>query len=131
MDAEHQTQYDIIPETCADALALWDAGGSVFTIEMGGMGPGYEQAIQILVFELIREGLKSGTPERDDSEAWKTWGDDVIKRCDEKYGYSGAQVGAAKSLASGFLVNGYRTTCRSPELDPDRRIQVSKNFPKG
>lgn len=35
-----------IPETCEEALARWDAGETVFTAEMGGLGPGYEQAIQ-------------------------------------------------------------------------------------
>ena len=45
---------DLVPKTASEALARWDAGGSVFTLEMGGLGPGYEQVIHIVVFELIR-----------------------------------------------------------------------------
>src|SRR5687768_3007466 len=42
---------DPIPETVEDALRQWDAGETVFTVEMGGLGPGYEMAIQGLAFE--------------------------------------------------------------------------------
>ncbi len=39
----------MIHETAKDALAAWDRGEIVHSVEMGGIGPGYEQAIQILV----------------------------------------------------------------------------------
>ena len=28
----------------AEQLRRWDAGDSIWTVEMGGLGPGYEQA---------------------------------------------------------------------------------------
>lgn len=33
------------------ALAAWDAGEPVWSCDMGGMGPGYEQCIQIMGFD--------------------------------------------------------------------------------
>ena len=47
-------QSDLYPQTALDALAAWDRGEHVWTVELGGIGPGYEMAIQTLAFELIR-----------------------------------------------------------------------------
>lgn len=58
----------LIPETAADALARWDEGDTVFTVEMGGFGPGYEQAIQLLVFEMIRDHINDTRPPYDSDE---------------------------------------------------------------
>jgi hypothetical protein len=41
--------------TAQEALSRWDAGDIVWTVSMSGMGPGYEQAIHVLVFEIIRD----------------------------------------------------------------------------
>lgn len=122
----NEAEVDLVPETCAEALEKWDRGEPVFTVEMGGIGPGYEQCIQILVFELIRAALAgempvSGTPMRG-------WGEATVTRLNDALGgFSGAQVGAAKSLAAAMLINGYRAAVRS--VDGNRMIQASKNFP--
>jgi hypothetical protein len=104
------------------ALAEWDAGRSVFTVEMGGLGPGYEQCIQILVWEIVRdnEPLPEGR--------FGTWGEKAVARCDPTCGFSGAQVGAAKQLAHRFLKYGHRATL--DKVEPDRRIQVSRAWPR-
>ena len=115
---------DPIPETVVGALDMWDKGDSVTSVSMGGIGPGYEQTIQILAFELMRHGIQGGHPGI--GESAKRWGDDVVCRLD--LGFSGAQVGAAKSLALQVLIHGYRKALRMPEVQ-DRLIQVSKNFP--
>jgi hypothetical protein len=125
---------DIIPLTAKDALAKWDRGESVFTIECGGLGPGYEQCIQILTFELIRDYLgtelpipkdeKNPTPA--DQKAWREWGDAAVTRCN--LGFSGAQVGAAKNLAFRALRDGWRATVKS--VGAERHIQVSRTFPQ-
>ena len=35
-------------------LALWEAKEPVWTVEMGGLGAGYEQAIQEMAFDFFR-----------------------------------------------------------------------------
>jgi hypothetical protein len=113
------------PVTARDALTRWDAGQSVFTIEMGGLGPGYEQAIQILVFELIRDMENKPLPE---GKVFGSWGDATVSRIDESCGgFSGAQVGAAKQVAYRAIRDGWGKMLES--VQKDRSIQVSKFFP--
>jgi hypothetical protein len=117
---------EIIPETCEQALAQWDAGQSVFTVEMGGIGPGYEQCIQVLVFELLRDAINGAIPMVKAGDRLVTWGDSTVDRLNDRLGFSGAQVGAAKNLASGMLVHGYRKAVNS--VEKGRHIQASKGF---
>ena len=44
-------------DTAREQVERWDAGQSIWTLEMGGMGPGYEQAIQVLAIEITRDNL--------------------------------------------------------------------------
>jgi hypothetical protein len=111
--------------TIADVLKAWDAGDSIWSVEMGGMGPGYEQCIQVLAVEIMRE--KDGTP-LPEKDGWDHWGDEVVHRLDKTFGFSGAQVGAAKNIASVYLKQGYAKGLGM--VDADRRIQVRKNFPQ-
>lgn len=119
------------PQTAADALARWDAGKSVFTIEMGGLGPGYEQAIQVLVFEIIRDWVGKPMPNQSDPEFKKfsdSFADASVHRIDKQMGgYSGAQVGAAKQVAYRALRDGWEKMLKS--VPDDRKIQVSKHVP--
>lgn len=119
------------PQTASDALARWDKGESVFTIEMGGLGPGYEQAIQILVFEIIRDYKAEELPAEgsDKLKEWfKSFGDSTVSRIDQRMGgYSGAMVGAAKQVAYRALRDGWEKMLK---IVPDeRKIQVSNSFP--
>jgi hypothetical protein len=124
--------------TNEEALAKWDAGEPVWTCEMGGMGPGYEQCIQIMAFEMLRAMV--ATPPKDWDElsgdagrdAWRVYRDQVeatpeVKAVIEKLGPSGAQFGAAMSLASRFAMRGYEQAKET--IPEDRKILVSKNFP--
>ena len=114
------------PVTALDALERWDKGQPVFTIEMGGIGPGYEQAIQILVFELIRDLAALPLPKPD---TFGGWGDATVSRVDESCGgFSGAQVGSAKQIAYRAIRDGWGKMIESSPKD--RHIQVSKFFPK-
>lgn len=121
------------PITAADALDRWDEGKTVFTIEMGGLGPGYEQAIQVLVFEIVRDYLgKEQTFPPEDSPEFadfsSKFGDETVHRINKKMGgFSGAQVGAAKQIAYRGLVMGWEAMIKS--IPQDRLIQVSKSFP--
>lgn len=118
---------DLIPETATEALAIWDSGRPVFTVEMGGIGPGYEQCIQVLVFELIRDALNGAIPMPTMGMPLRNWGDETITRLDKQIGFSGAQVGAAKSLAGTMLAAGYAKALDG--VEKARRIQASKGFP--
>lgn len=125
--------------TNEDVLKAWDAGELVWTCEQGGMGPGYEQCIQVMGFEMLRAMLKnplddwskvSGEEGRDE---WRKYSDlieadPVVKACIGQLHPSGAQFGAAMNIAAVFAQNGYAEgMAKVPE---DRRMMVSKNFPQ-
>ena len=118
--------------TAAEQLRRWDAGKTIWSIDLGGMGPGYEQAIQVLAIEIVRDNLNKPLPTE---ETWRTFGDSTIERIDRKQpdgsyscgGFSGAQVGAAKGLAMRWLRDGPFLVEQSVPVD--RRIQVSSFWP--
>lgn len=134
-----------IHETTEQALAAWNNGDIVWSIEMGGMGPGYEQAIHIAAFEAIRYMLKtppdweeidSDTEHEDMPHEMRAWAK-YRKIMDEELfaddgplkdaGMSGAQMGAAMNIASMFVKQGYKAAMdKCPE---DRKIMVSNKWP--
>jgi hypothetical protein len=120
----------------ADWLTRWDADRGCWSIEMGGLGPGYEQAIQITMAEILRHLLA----EKYDHAAWADT--DVWKRDRELIdkasfanpvisglGLSGAQWGAALGLATKFYMQGPRAIMNDKAVK-DRHIQVSRSFPR-
>lgn len=130
-------------ETPAEALAAWDRGEVVWSVEMGGLGPGYEQAIQVCAFEMLRDLLASGIvlprdiPDQDAPEVkavkqrFRDITDATVHRLDDELGgMSGAQVGAAKSICGMTMRFGWREALESArKQDPDRLIQVSRCWP--
>ncbi len=133
-EAEHR-EIELYGRDAADWLARWDEGRSVFTIEMGGMGPGYEQAIQITAAEVLRHMLEK----KYDHAKWSEkdeWARDreLIRDASFKnkvidgLGLSGAQYGAAVNLASRLYMDGPRKVMNEPSIK-DRHIQASKTFP--
>lgn len=139
-------EIEIYGADAQDLLARWDNGDTVHTIEMGGLGPGYEQAIHIAVFEMIR--YMSANPldwERIDSDAahedmpreiryWTGYQEDMDKVIFadgaplKGLGLSGAQYSAAASLALKFVRYGPRHIMKDKRVE-DRHIMVSRNFP--
>lgn len=120
--------------TAAELLADWDAGKAVWSIEMGGIGPGYEQAIQVLVVELVRDELArlaaGGRPLAPKSAIPRGWGEAAVARMDELAGgYSGAQVAAARTLAAAFVIHGPDRLVAEARAK-DRAILVSRFWPK-
>lgn len=116
--------------TWKDALAKWNSGDTVATIELGGIGPGYEQCIQILVFEHLNR-WSSDTSELKAIDGklpkeFHEFSDKITTELDKQYGFSGAQVAVAKSLAWAFLSGSYANIL---DEHKDRMILVSKNFP--
>lgn len=132
-EAHHEQQ--LYGATIQDWLDRWDAGRTVWSISMGGLGPGYEQAIQVTVVEIIRHMLAADyvAESWDDQEAWKAdlskieaWshGDETIK----ELGLSGAMWGAAINLACMLYRHGPIVVMTDKRVK-DRHIQVSKKFP--
>ena len=130
-------EIDLYGADAADWLRRWDECLSVWSIEMGGLGPGYEQAIQITVAEIVRHLLagKYDPIAWEDKEFWKqdcekieenAFKNPVIKNL----GLSGAQWYAALQVAVMLYKHGPRKVMADPRVN-DRHIQVSKDFPNG
>lgn len=124
---------DQIREQIAERLRKWDAGEPIQTVEMGGIGPGYEQAIQILAIEILRDW--NDNPPKSD-EDWKIFGDSTVLRIDTRDadgnhamgGFSGAQVGAARNLAANLLKRGEEAL--GDDSVKTRLILISKFWPR-
>jgi len=115
--------------TLRDALVRWDQGSTVWTVEMGGLGPGYEQCIQIGAFELCKAMIDAPMPE-DDEEKQKLFDAKLHELCKTipvLDGITGEQAGAMISVAYKFIKFGYNEMMN--KADSGRRIMVSKNFP--
>lgn len=137
---EQEKEHSEIESYGADAtdwLNRWDDGRTVWSISMGGLGPGYEQAIQITIAEILRHLLerKYDTGEWSDPKKWAL----VCKEIEtagfanpkiEALGLSGAQWGAAVHMATRFYHKGPREIMADTQVK-DRHIQVSRNFPQG
>jgi len=134
----------LVPDTIEEALTAWDRGEAVQSVEMGGLGQGYEMAIQCVAFELLRalqhdDELRAACETTPDGEAFPQ---DFLDRLDaivsdldavdpkterrKLGGLSGAQVGAAKSLAVSLQRRGYSA---AREEVPDRLIFIRKQDP--
>lgn len=131
-DKQHQ-EVGVYGRDAADLLARWDAGRAVHTVEVGGLGPGYEQAIHIAMFEVLRHMLQADYDTASWSEDGGSWKDDLPRIEDAVLpsisclGLSGAQWGAAVTLAARFCLRRPAEVVQSaPE---DRHIQVSRHFP--
>ena len=118
-------------------LRRWDEGRSVWSVEMGGLGPGYEQAIQITGVEVLRHMLQEKYDYTKWDEQQDVWQRDLetvrkfgyANETIKKLGLSGAQWGAAVSLACCIYRRGPVDALTDQAIE-DRKTQVSKNFPK-
>lgn len=109
-------------EDAAENLRKWDKGFTVWSVEMGGLGPSYEQCIQILTMEIIRRVLKHRPTDQD---GWNNAKDAAVVATSEN-SYSGTQVGVAYNLAFMLLTRGWDEVLR---LSNDRLIQICRQFP--
>jgi hypothetical protein len=53
-------QIHLTIKTNEEALTAWDRNSPVWTCVMGGLGPGYEQVIHLIAFELLRSMILLG-----------------------------------------------------------------------
>lgn len=133
VDDEVYQDEQLYGKDAADVLARWDAGRSVWSVEMGGLGPGYEQALQITAFEILRHLLsaKYDAAAWVSTEAWKVDRDKIEKAVFpvvDGLGLSGAQWGAALHIAFRQYRDGPLVFIKS--APDDRKIQVSKDWPR-
>ena len=121
------------PSTPAEWVAQFDTGYSVWSIEMGGIGPGYEQAIQETAVAIVRACLDASFDDDDFSEdKWEETRSKITistNKAIEGMGLSGAQFGAAMSLALAIYKRG--TKALDDDEVKERRIQFSRDFPRG
>lgn len=123
--------------TWKEAAKKWVDGSTLWSVSLGGIGPGYEQAIQILVWETIaRWGNREFDAVRDAGKCYpvnySNHFESVVPALEKDCGgFSGMQVGAAKSFAYRIMKNGYAEELGRPDYQKDNRlIQVSKNYPR-
>ena len=116
------------PTNFQEWVEAWERGQSVWSIEMGGLGPGYEQAIQITAFRIARHLLDASYTEADFAEdKWPETRERLYAIDVSDLGLSGAQFGAACNLALCVYRRG-RDALSEDEVK-DRRIQVSTRWP--
>ena len=126
-------------EEVTSMLVEWDSGRIVWTIEMGGMGPGYEQALQICMIEICRAAIKDPRRQDESDDSYRNRfleiRDKVVHEIDNACGgFSGAQVGAATQLAYRFVTDGPTKAFESfkkqrPDEFEKRRTMISKDWP--
>jgi len=133
MNKEQQSEF--FGKDSAEWLKRWDAGDGVWSIEMGGLGPGYEQCIHITMAEILRFMLekKYDVSRWEDKDKWATDRDEIEKfglfnPIVKELGLSGAQWGAAMNLAAMFYRHG-PVHVMNDERVKDRHIQVQRTFP--
>lgn len=118
-----------------DWLVRWDRGDTVWSIEMGGLGPGYEQCIHITAAEIVRWFADQNADASlwDDEDATKPIFDRMEKSVSKveavkKLKLSGAQWAAACNLASMIYRQGPRAMMKDDRVK-NRHIQVCRVFP--
>ena len=116
------------PADISEALVRWDDGENLFSVEMGGLGPGYEQAIQVTFIELLRACNKNINADSDIKIVNETLEKESLRINKEMdLRLSGAQAGAAKNLAWNFLqCDSWLKTLET--VPRERHIQICKNF---
>lgn len=124
----------MIFETPEELLSAWHDGQMIKTVEMGGLGEGYEHAIQKLGFSILQYLIdqKIVVPEDEDDAAYKIINDDLSVFMDEydqsDYGLSGAQAGAARHMAWMFYRFGHKDALE--KAGEDRVIEISNEPPE-
>ena len=135
---EHEQAQKMYGLDAAEWLSRWDKNETVWTVEMGGLGPGYEQAIQIAAAEALRVMVTENFDHRSwgDKEQWDKDRDRINELCHEKegkitdLGLSGAQWGGALSLATQLYMRD-PWVALSDDRVKDRLIQTQKEMPSG
>jgi hypothetical protein len=127
----------MMPKSVADAIERWDRGEPITTVEMGGFGPGYEQAIQAFVVEILRDANDANadgvrhfnSKGRAAGDAFRALAEKTLSRVNEHLGgITGMQFGAALELAFMFHRDGWKKVIKTAPRE--RIIQVSTFWPR-
>lgn len=134
-DEEYQ-KIQLYGADAAEWLRRWDAGRIVWSISMGGLGPSYEQCIQITVAEILRVMLTKqydSTKWSDEDNTWKREREEIDAEVGATFvvkalGLSGAQWHAAMELATHLYMHGPCAIMTDARVK-NRHIQVQRFFP--
>jgi hypothetical protein len=117
--------------TWREIAKKWRSGETVASAELGGIGPAYEQAIQILLMEIMARWPKTKRVPKPEGKAlplaFEKHSDKVADELNKRLGFSEAQVAVARVTAYQFMHFGYSEMMKT--LPVDRKIFVSKSFP--
>jgi len=102
----------------------WKKGETVFTIELGGIGPGYEQALQNFLFDILTYLIekKIDVEKLTLKKHYTKYYDEICSRVANGRDLSGAMYGAAMVTAFQFYKYGYESMME--KAPKDRLIQV-------
>ncbi len=135
-EEQERRQIEIYGADAKEWLKRWDNDHAVWSVELGGMGPSYEQCIQVLVAEYVRAGLQSGIDfsSEDSSRHFSalfnyTALHPTINQVHEHLGPSGAQVGAAKWFSYRLLTMSPKDAVEKSTSSAENHILVSRSFP--
>lgn len=118
----------------------WHLGYHVWSVSMGGLGPGYEMGIQRIAFAMLREMLAEPYDYRSDRVAalpddarakdGRAYFDKIEQKVAvtaiiDEVGPTGAMYGAACNLADNIMRQGYTAALNS--VPKSRLIIVSMN----
>ena len=133
-DKEH-FEIQMFGADAADWLKRWDEGKTVWSISMGGLGPVYEQCIQITTAEILRHLLvqQYDTKKWTEKTVWEydrgqIEDDGLANPVIKELGLSDAQWGVALNLAVNLYMKGPRKLMAERRIK-HRRIQVERCFP--
>jgi hypothetical protein len=110
-------------------LQAYDQGEEMECVEMGGISMDYEQALLTLAIEMMRELQYLAVPEdiKDFLKLGEKATDKAVNRLSDKYGFSGAQVGAARNLSAVFWKQGPQVGLdKMKKDDPTRILKIQK-----
>lgn len=115
-------------KTIKEWLDNFDSGKKVKTVSMGGLGKGYEEAIQSLAVEIMRS-LPEERPDDDKKyeEIMRKARDGSADKLDKIFGFSGAQVGAATNIAAVYWKKGPDEAIKMMEkMDASRIFEIQQ-----
>lgn len=133
---QHKELAEMYGHNAAEWLKRWDANETVWSVEMGGLGPGYEQAIQITTAEILRYMIEQNL----DHTQWSDQDKWIADRTEiEKWsfqtekikglGLSGSQWSASLNLATNLYARD-PWVALSDSAIAERLIQVQREMPQ-
>lgn len=119
-----------IDQEIQDFLSKWKKGEHITSVEMGGIGWPYEMCIQVAAFKILEQLMWTKASRKHEDFTWEILNPtiDLVLPHVQELGLSGAQWGAAKTLAAAFYKFGPAEAIRqAPEV---RHIKVSQHAGK-